>query len=53
MTDQPHDLRRVRGRYAGYTRTRLAQFARRLDRAIYPDRVPADAASAGLRPRGG
>jgi len=36
MTDQPDDLRRIRGRYAGYTRTRLAQFGRRLKRAIYP-----------------
>src|SRR5262252_8206455 len=32
-------LRRVRGRYPGYTRTRLAQFARRLKRTIYPDRI--------------
>jgi alpha-mannosidase len=32
-------LRRVRGRYPGYTRTRLAQFARRLKSAIYPDRI--------------
>jgi alpha-mannosidase len=28
----------VRGRYPGYTRARLAQFARRLKRAIYPAR---------------
>jgi alpha-mannosidase len=32
------EFRRLRGRYAGYTRTRLAQFARRLMRAIYPER---------------
>jgi len=38
MTDQPEDLRRIRGRYAGYTRTRLAQYARRLRRGIYPER---------------
>jgi alpha-mannosidase len=35
-------LRRVRGRYPGYTRTRLAQFGRRLKSAIYPDRVPVE-----------
>ena len=32
------EFQRVRGRYAGYTRARLAQFARRLRRAIYPER---------------
>jgi alpha-mannosidase len=32
-------FRRVRGRYAGYTRTRLQQFSRRLRRAIYPERM--------------
>lgn len=32
------EFQRLRGRYAGYTRTRLAQFARRLKRAIYPER---------------
>ena len=32
------EFQRVRGRYAGYTRARLAQFARRLKRAIYPER---------------
>src|SRR5690348_14963475 len=32
------EFRRVRGRYAGYSRARLAHFARRLKRAIYPER---------------
>jgi len=32
------EFRRVRSRYAGYSRARLAQFARRLKRAIYPER---------------
>ena len=32
------EFQRVRGRYTGYTRARLAQFARRLKRAIYPER---------------
>jgi alpha-mannosidase len=32
------EFRRMRGRYAGYTRARLKQFARRLKRAIYPER---------------
>ena len=32
------EFQRLRGRYAGYTRARLAQFARRLKRAIYPER---------------
>ena len=32
------EFQRLRGRYAGYTRTRLAQFARRLKRGIYPQR---------------
>ena len=32
------EFQRLRGRYAGYTRTRLAQFARRLKRNIYPQR---------------
>ena len=32
------EFRRLRGRYAGYTRARLAQFSRRLKRAIYPER---------------
>jgi alpha-mannosidase len=41
MPDQPDDLRRIRGRYAGYTRTRLAQFARRLRRAVYPQTMAA------------
>ncbi len=43
MTDDgsAQQIRRVRGRYAGYTRTRLAQFARRLKRAIYPEREAA------------
>ncbi|HLJ52779.1 MAG TPA: glycoside hydrolase family 38 C-terminal domain-containing protein [Rhizomicrobium sp.] len=35
---QRREFQRVRGRYAGYTRARFAQFARRLKRAIYPDR---------------
>ncbi len=33
------EFQRLRGRYAGYTRTRLAQFARRLKRGIYPERA--------------
>ena len=32
------EFQRLRGRYAGYTRARLAQFARRLKRNIYPQR---------------
>ncbi|HEY4940429.1 MAG TPA: glycoside hydrolase family 38 C-terminal domain-containing protein [Rhizomicrobium sp.] len=32
------EFQRLRGRYAGYTRTRLRQFARRLKSAIYPER---------------
>jgi alpha-mannosidase len=36
------EFQRVRGRYPGYTRTRLAQFARRLKRAIYPERAAAE-----------
>jgi alpha-mannosidase len=43
MTDQGHDLSRIRGRYPGYTRTRLARFARRLRRAVYPDQTPVEA----------
>jgi alpha-mannosidase len=42
MSDTPStrgEFQRIRGRYAGYTRTRLAQFARRLRRAIYPERA--------------
>src|SRR5579871_4754065 len=35
---QRGEFQRMRGRYAGYTRARLAQFARRLKRAIYPQR---------------
>ncbi len=31
------EFARPRGRYAGYTRTRLAQFARRLQRKIHPE----------------
>ena len=42
QTAQPHrergEFQRLRGRYAGYTRARLAQFSRRLKRAIYPER---------------
>ncbi len=43
MTDEGHDLSRTRGRYAGYTRSRLAQFARRLERRIYPETTPVTA----------
>src|SRR5580704_300786 len=32
-------FRRIRGRYPRYTRTRLEQFARRLRKAIYPERA--------------
>src|ERR1700687_3579420 len=32
------EFQRLRGRYPSYTRARLAQFARRLKRAIYPAR---------------
>src|SRR6185369_2206140 len=41
MSDTPSrgEFQRIRGRYTGYTRTRLQQFARRLRRAIYPDRA--------------
>ena len=42
MTEPPIDLRRPRGRYAGYTRERLAKFARRLRRAIHPERIPVE-----------
>jgi alpha-mannosidase len=35
------EFQRVRGRYPGYTRTRLRQFARRLKSAIYPAREAA------------
>ncbi len=38
-TAERGEFQRLRGRYAGYTRTRLAQFGRRLKRAIYPDRA--------------
>jgi alpha-mannosidase len=46
-SDKPTELgttvgrafQRLRGRYAGYTRARLAQFARRLKREIYPERA--------------
>ncbi|MEI9995557.1 MAG: glycoside hydrolase family 38 C-terminal domain-containing protein [Rhizomicrobium sp.] len=41
MNDEvPTEFQRIRGRYAGYTRTRLAQFARRLQRTIHPARAP-------------
>ena len=43
MPDAPHDIARIRGRYPGYTRERLRQFARRLAKAIYPERVPVEA----------
>ena len=36
------DIARVRGRYPSYTRERLRQFARRLAKAIYPERVAVD-----------
>ena len=42
MTDEitgPSDIARPRGRYAGYTRDRLAAFSRRLHRAIHPARA--------------
>ena len=42
MTDPADDIRRGRGRYPGYTRTRLAQFSGRLQRAIYPQRAPVE-----------
>ena len=38
MAGERGEFERLRGRYAGYTRARLAQFARRLKRAIYPER---------------
>jgi alpha-mannosidase len=40
MTGDPIDgeFRRIRGRYPKYTRARLKHFARRLERAIYPER---------------
>jgi alpha-mannosidase len=37
--NQRGEFERVRGRYAGYTRTRIKQFARRLKRAIHPARA--------------
>jgi len=43
MTDQGHDLQRSRGRYAGYTRSRLEQFARRLKRSVYPEKASVEA----------
>ncbi len=39
MSEPLTDLRRPRGRYPAYTRERLQKFARRLRRAIYPERV--------------
>jgi alpha-mannosidase len=42
VTDAPADIARVRGRYPTYTRERLRQFARRLAKAIYPERIPVD-----------
>ena len=39
MSEPLTDLRRQRGRYPAYTRARLLKFARRLRRAIYPERV--------------
>jgi alpha-mannosidase len=39
QTTDAGEFRRIRGRYAGYTRTRLQQFSRRLRRAIYPERA--------------
>ena len=38
-TGRAEPFRRPRGRYDGYTRARLAQFARRLNRSIYADRA--------------
>lgn len=38
--DTASPFRRLRGRYDGYTRARLEQVARRLKRAIYPDKAP-------------
>lgn len=35
------ELRRIRGRYPGYTRARLKAFSSRLARVIHPDKVPA------------
>jgi alpha-mannosidase len=40
MTTDLPDARRSRGRYPAYTRGRLAQFARRLQHAIYPEAAP-------------
>lgn len=47
MTDETSpsprgEFQRLRGRYAGYTRTRLKQFARRLRSVIYPERAPVE-----------
>jgi alpha-mannosidase len=39
QTGLAEDVARVRGRYPHYTRTRLAQFSRRLARRIHPDTV--------------
>ncbi len=41
-TPEAREFRRLRGRYAGYTRTRLAQFARRLRHEIHPERLAAE-----------
>jgi alpha-mannosidase len=43
MTDPADDIRRGRGRYPGYTRARLSQFAGRLRRAIHPARAAVEA----------
>ncbi|MEO8812575.1 MAG: glycoside hydrolase family 38 C-terminal domain-containing protein [Caulobacteraceae bacterium] len=40
------EIARIRGRYPDYTRARLAAFARRLARSIYPEKTPATAIEA-------
>jgi len=42
LTDAGADIARIRGRYPSYTRERLRQFARRLAKAIYPERIPVE-----------
>jgi len=39
VSESAADIARVRGRYPTYTRERLRQFARRLAKAIYPERT--------------
>ena len=43
MSETKDDLGRIRGRYPRYTRARLAAFAKRLRRAVYPAAAPVDA----------